>query len=78
MNTKYPIFQKKCSTYTYNRSKDLLNFFDGEIEKQNFSFSKSPTTLNDIDINKIIILGKFFMVIVLSAKNMIKLLRHVS
>ena len=49
-----------------------------KLKNKFFSFSKSPTTLNDIDINKIIILGKFFMVIVLSAKNMIKLLRHVS
>lgn len=47
-----------------------------KLKNKIFSFSKSPTTLNDVDINKIIIPGKFFMVkrilSVFSAKNMIK------
>ena len=40
-------------------SKEILKFNDIEIEKRKFHSFKSPTTVNDIDIDKITISNKF-------------------
>ena len=39
-------------------NKDGLTFDDIEIEKRRFHYSKYPLDINDVDINKIMVLNK--------------------
>lgn len=56
--------------------KEPLKFDDVEIEKRKFHFSKSPTEIHDVDVNKVTLLTNFIVVkkvlSILSATNMIK------
>ena len=38
--------------------KDFIKLDDNEIEKSNFHQNKSPISINDIDINKVVVSNK--------------------